>query len=92
MVSIPVSQGLPGLDLIDHRMRHCSKLGDSNKKNKKIFQMYFKCALKYKLFKRLGAVVISYMVGCIISAKLFVRRKQEQCIMYAISMKAFVGL
>ena len=53
--------------------------------------MYFKCALKYKLFKMLGAVVISYMVKCI-SAKMFVKRKQEQCIMYAISMKAFVGL
>ena len=30
LVSIPVSQGLPGLDLIDHRMRHCSKLGDGS--------------------------------------------------------------
>lgn len=33
LASIPVSQGSLGLDLIDHRMRHCSKLGDSNKKN-----------------------------------------------------------
>ena len=30
LVSIPVSQGSPGLDLIDHRMRHCLKLEDEN--------------------------------------------------------------
>lgn len=51
LVSIPVSQGSPGLDLIDHRMRHCLKLEDSNKKQ-------FKCILnvqisKYKLIRKI---------------------------------------
>ena len=44
LVSIPVSQGSPGLDLIDHRMRHCSKLEDSNRKTQ------FKCIFNAQIF------------------------------------------